>query len=67
MKTIKNNAIIIENDIFQLSNIVTLSYDGETLYVYLHNNKSYFYYKMNIEKSKYYLNLYKSTFDKIYE
>jgi len=67
LKTIKNNAIIIENDIFQLSNIVTLSYDGETLYVYLHNNKSYFYYKMNIEKSKYYLNLYKSTFDKIYE
>lgn len=67
MKTIKNNAIIIENDIFHLSTIDVLSYEGERLYVYLHNNKSHFFYTMSEEKSKYYLNLYKSSFDKVYE
>lgn len=69
MKTTKNirNAIIIENQIFDFSAIASMEFDNNYIFIFLKNSTNKFYFPVTDKKAEYYLNLYKSIFDKVYE
>lgn len=66
---IKNNdrlGIKIKSILYDLSDIIDIYYDGEDLNIEF-NGKEKDYFTMNKQDADYYIELYKSTFDKIYE